>query len=71
MMQAVEFEAKIKNGMIEVPSQYKDKLHRIVRVILLTDEDQPTSNLIDQLLASPLKVENFKPLSRVAIYERT
>ena len=25
-MQAVEFQAKIKNGTIEIPSQYKDKL---------------------------------------------
>ena len=70
-MQAVEFQAKIKNGMIEVPSQYKDKLHEIVRVIILTEEGETTPNLIDHLLASPLKVRNFKPLSRAEIYERT
>ena len=68
-MQAVEFQAKIKNGTIEIPSQYKDKLKRIVRVIILTDEGETTSNLIDQLLVSPLKVRNFKPLSRAEIYE--
>ena len=70
-MHAVEFKAKIKNGMIEIPSQYKDKLKEIVRVIILTDEGETTTNLIDQLLASPLKVRNFKPLSRAEIYERT
>ena len=69
-MHAVEFRAKIKNGTIEIPSQYKDKLKEIVRVIILTDESEPTANLIDQLLASPLKVKNFKPLSRAEIYER-
>ena len=68
-MQAVEFQAKIKNGMIEIPAQYKDKLKEIVRVIILTDESETTTNLIDQLLASPLKVKNFKPLSRAEIYE--
>lgn len=68
-MHAVEFQAKIKNGMIEIPAQYKDKLKEIVRVIILTDESETTANLIDQLLASPLKVKNFKPLSRVEIYE--
>lgn len=68
-MQAVEFQARIKNGMIEIPAQYKDKLKEIVRVIILTDESEPTTNLIDQLLASPLKVKDFKPLSRAEIYE--
>jgi hypothetical protein len=70
-MHAVEFRAKIKNGMIEIPAQYKDKLKEIVRVIILTDESEPTTNLIDQLLISPLKVKNFKPLSRAEIYERS
>ncbi len=70
-MHAVEFQAKIKNGMIEIPSQYQGKLKEVVRVIILTDEGETTTNLIDQLLASPLKVENFKPLSRAEIYERT
>ena len=66
-MQAVEFQAKIKNGMIEIPSEYKDKLHQIVWVILLTDEGEVTDNLIDQLLVSPIKAKNFKPLSRAEI----
>lgn len=69
-MQAVEFRAKIKNGMIEIPAQYKDKLKEIVRVIILTDDSEPTTNLIDRLLVSPLKVTNFKPLARAEIYER-
>lgn len=66
-MQAVEFQAKIKNGTIEIPSQYKDKLRDVVRVIILTDEREPTANLIDQLLASPLKIRSFTPLSRAEI----
>ena len=70
-MHAIEFQAKIKNGMIEIPSQYKDKLREIVRVIILTDESETTTNLIDRLLVSPLKVKNFKPLSRAEIYERS
>ena len=69
-MHAIEFKAKVKNGLIEIPAQYKDKLKEIVRVIILTDESEITPNLIDQLLASPLKVKNFKPLSRAEIYER-
>ena len=69
-MYAVEFQTKIKDGMIEVPSQYKDKLKKFVRVIILTDENEIATNLIDQLLTSPLKVKNFKPFSRTEIYDR-
>lgn len=68
-MQAVEFQAKIKNGIIEIPVQYKDKLKETVRVIILTEESESPTNFIDQLLASPLKVSDFKPLSRTEIYE--
>ena len=68
-MQAVEFQAKIKNGVIEIPAQYKDKLKEIVRVIILSEENESPTNFIDQLLASPLKISDFKPLSRTEIYE--
>lgn len=70
-MYAVEFQARIKDGMIEIPSQYKDKLKEVVRVIILSEEKETTLNMIDQLLTSPLKVKNFKPLSRAEIYERS
>ncbi len=39
-MQAVEFQVKIKNGMIEISSRYKDKLKDRVRVITLSDEKE-------------------------------
>ena len=68
-MQAVEFQAKIKNGTIEIPSQYQDKLKEVVRVIILTDEGETTTNLIDQLLTTPLKVKDFRPLTRTEVYE--
>ena len=68
-MQAVEFQAKIKNGIIEIPAQYKDKLKEIVRVIILTEETESSTSFIDQLLASPLKISDFKPLSRTESYE--
>lgn len=68
-MQAVEFQARIKNGIIEIPTQYKDKLKEIVRVIILTEENEVSTNFIDQLLTSPLKINDFKPLFRTEIYE--
>jgi hypothetical protein len=68
-MYAVEFQAKIKNGAIEIPEEYRKRFKERVRVILLAEEERPTANLIDQLLQHPLKVAGFKPLSREEIYE--
>jgi hypothetical protein len=42
-----------------------------VRVILLVEEaSKTTMNFIDQLLAHPMRVQGFRPLSREEIYAR-
>ena len=70
-MYAVEFQAQIKNGTIEIPEVYRSRLKERVRVILLTEEENTTENLIDQLLQHPIKLAEFKPLAREEIYERS
>lgn len=70
-MYAVEFQAKIKDGAIEIPEVYRHRFKERVRVILLAEEESTTVNLIDQLLQQPLKVPEFKPFTRDAIYERS
>jgi hypothetical protein len=69
-MYAVEFQAKVKNGAIEIPSQYRDKLKKVVRVIVLAEAEEKTNNLIDQLLETPFQVKGFEPFSRDEIYAR-
>ena len=69
-MYAIEFKSKIKNGVIEIPREYRNKLKETVKVILLAEEKEAAFNTIDKLLDSPLKVENFVPLTREEIYER-
>ena len=70
-MYAVEFQAKIKNGFIEIPARYRDQIKQMVKVIVLVEPDAKTSNLIDQLLETPLRVKGFKPLTRDEIYVRS
>ena len=70
-MYAIEFQAKVKNGVIEIPPEYRDKLKEMVRVIILAEEKEKTANLIDQLLQSPLHHKGFQPLSRDEIYACT
>ena len=67
-MYAFEFQAKVKNGAIEIPPEYRDRLTEMVRVIILAEEKEKTVNLIDRLLQSPLHHKEFQPLSRDEIY---
>lgn len=69
-MYAVEFQAKIKNGTIEVPDEHKDRFKGLVRVILLAEDHPAQEDLIDQLLAHPIKLEQFRPFTREETYER-
>ncbi len=70
-MYTVEFHTKIKDGIIEIPEKYRKNLTANVRVILLSeDTEEPTVDIIDELMKSPLKASEFKPLKREEIYDR-
>jgi hypothetical protein len=69
-MEIIEFKAKIKNGVINVPEKYKQKIHNIVKVIIITEKNSKQIDIIDKLLENPVKLNDFKPFSRGKIYER-
>ncbi len=69
-MYAIEFQTRVTNGSIEIPEGLKDKLVGLVRVIILTEEKPAKAEMIDRLLAEPIKLESFEPLTREEIYER-
>ena len=54
-MYAVEFQTKIKDGMIEIPPEYRQKLAAEVRVIVLSagQEIQTSLSALDVLSQSP------------------
>lgn len=70
-MHAVEFQAKVKNGAIEIPEEYKTRFKERVRVILLAEEESTATNFIDHLLQHPIHIAGFTPFTRDEIYERT
>ena len=70
-MYAVEFQAKVKNGSIEIPEEYRTRFKERVRVILLAEEGNTSVDFIDHLLQQPRHVAGFRPLSREELYERT
>jgi hypothetical protein len=70
-MVTVQFKTKIKNGVIQVPKKYRGKLHDNVRVILkIEDRKGKTKNYLDNLIAHPIKVKGFRPITREQVYVR-
>jgi len=68
-MIAIEFQTTVKNGVIEVPEEYRDQLSEAVRVIILTPEKTTGTGMIAQLLANPIRDLNFVPMTRDEIYQ--
>ncbi|HEY0739144.1 MAG TPA: hypothetical protein VGD69_29760 [Herpetosiphonaceae bacterium] len=68
-MIAFEFQTSIKDGVIEVPAEYRDQLPGTVRIIILAPTTQQPSGIISQLLANPVQDEQFTPLTRDEIYQ--
>jgi hypothetical protein len=70
-MITVQFETKVKNGVIQVPKKYQGKFSAHVRVILKVESKKTVAkNYLDYLIANPVKVKDFKRLTREQIYAR-
>ena len=64
-MQTIEFRTKIKDGTIQIPAKFKGKVAEDVLVILISNSEKKTQiDIIDELMANPLKVKGFKPMTR-------
>jgi len=71
-MYAIEFEATVNNGIIEIPEKYRAKVMRNVKVILLAEDvTEKKASVIDTLLESPIQISDFTPFERNEIYERS
>jgi hypothetical protein len=68
-MFAIEFQARVKDGVIEIPHEYRDQLTESVRVIILASERPQGTGIIARLLAHPLHDPTFVPLTRDEIYQ--
>lgn len=69
-MEAIEFKTKIRNGTIQIPKKYTQKVGKTVKVIILSDHKPKHFDMIDKLLGNPVKIADFKPFSRDEIYDR-
>jgi hypothetical protein len=69
-MYAIEFRTKIRNGIIEIPKKHRSKIRENVRVIIIAEETPVEADYIERLFNKPIKLKEFKPLSRDETYER-
>ena len=69
-MEAIEFKSKIKNGIIRIPEKYKQKTGNTVKVIIISEKVTRQTDIIDKLLANPIKSKDFSPFLRKETYER-
>jgi hypothetical protein len=71
---SVNFKARVDNGTINIPEEYRARVKGNVRVTISDDDGVEASaaqdNIIEELLAHPLNVPGFQPLSRDEIYSR-
>ncbi len=70
-MNMIEFHARVKDGSIKIPRKYWRDLTTRVHVILLAEKStQPTGDLVDELLAHPIQIQGFRPLTREQSHAR-
>lgn len=67
-MFAIEFQARVKNGTMEIPQEYRNQVQESVRVILLVPEHSSKLGMIGSLLEHLIQDPTFRPLSRNEIY---
>ncbi|HEY9701809.1 MAG TPA: hypothetical protein V6C58_05155 [Allocoleopsis sp.] len=72
MVNTLEFRAKIKQGVIEIPSEYKPNLLEgmEVKIIIASEEQKPKKRLMDELAENPISVKGLPKLTRDEIHER-
>lgn len=68
-MDTIEFTATVERGVIEIPEEYRNRLKRSVHVTL-RNEEEGQEDMIGHLLKHPLKVKDFRPLSREEAHAR-
>lgn len=64
-MIAIKFHAVVRDGMIPIPLEYQAQFMDGAHVILMSDTSGlATDNLLEHLLAHPVTISGFRPLTR-------
>ena len=69
-MSAIEFDAQVTNGTIEIPVAHRDALQGEVHVVVYAQPIHGGESKIDELIRHPLQLPGFQPLTRDEAHER-
>jgi hypothetical protein len=75
-MYTIEFQTRIENGTIRIPEEHSTRLREQgigepVRVILYVPGQEFDVDYVQRLMSNPIRLEDFVPLRRSEIYDRT
>ncbi|EAZ91188.1 hypothetical protein [Crocosphaera chwakensis] len=73
MEHSLEFETKVKQGMIDIPEEYQHELKEGSKVMVIinpVNEESKTTRLMDKLAKNPISVKGKRKLTREEIHER-
>lgn len=71
--EVVEFETEIRNGVIEIPEQYKKELRDgyKIKISILANEQQKRSwSIMDELAQKPVSVKGLGKLTKDEMHNR-
>jgi hypothetical protein len=72
-MQAVEFQAVVKEGVIQIPDEYKQEIgedDEVKIIILFSCRKQKAWKIMDELAKNPINVKGLQKLTRDEIHDR-
>ena len=72
-MAEVEFRARVKNGVIEIPGEYRHELGdgSLVKVTVESERQSQQSSIMDRLAKNPISVRGTRKLTRDELHDRT
>ena len=72
MFNAIEFKAKIRQGVIEIPEEYKQDLkedNEVQVIVIKQSKKISKTGMISKLTQNPIAVKGIRQLTRDDIYE--
>jgi len=71
---SVEFQAKVENGNIVIPEEYKQELSEVATVkIIISKQSKQQSipfDIMDELAQNPVSISGIRTISREEMHER-
>ncbi|MBD2307813.1 MULTISPECIES: hypothetical protein [unclassified Chroococcidiopsis] len=73
-MSSVEFQAKVENGNIVIPDEYRQELSEVATVKIVISKQSKQQfipfDIMDELAQNPVSISGIRTISREEMHER-